>query len=147
MDMAWQGSGIVYAIVSNRSAHKCNRQKSERLRHILCDKAESHFDNYLKTNTASAEGESICSLSIVPLYPEEPLTDYKRLPELIKYASTRAPYGIMADPEFPLIPVQDGATVISNKRGIYKMTEFNSYGLVLIKCGNNDVIAIKIDII
>ena len=114
-----------------------HRQKSERLRHILYDKAESHFDNYLKTNTASAQGESVCSLSIIPLYPEEPLTDYKKLPDLIKYASTRAPYGLMADPDFPLIPVQDGAAVISNKRGVYKTTEFNSYGLVM----NNQIVS------
>ena len=39
----------------------------------------------------------------------------------------------MADPAFPLQPVQDGAAVISNKRGVYRMTEFNSYGLVMRK--------------
>lgn len=108
-----------------------HRQKSERLRHILYDKAESHFDNYLKTRAASAAGESVASLAVVPLYPEEPLTDYKRLPELIAASSSRAPYGIMADPELPLLPVQDGAAVISNKRGVFKMTEFNAYGLVI----------------
>lgn len=110
-----------------------HRQKSERLRHILHDKAESHFDNYLKTRAACPAGEAVATLSVVPLYPEEPLTDYKRLPALIKAASTRAPYGVMADPEFPLLPVQDGAAVISNKRGILKMTEFNAYGLVMNK--------------
>lgn len=110
-----------------------HRQKSERLRHILYDKAESHFDNYLKTRAANPAGESVAALSVVPLYPGEPLRDYKKLPELIKLSSTRAPYGVMADPEFPLLPVQDGAAVISNKRGILKMTEFNSYGLVMNK--------------
>lgn len=110
-----------------------HRQKSERLRHILYDKAESHFDNYLKTRAASPAGEAVATLSVVPLYPEEPLTDYKRLPALIKSSSTRAPYGVMADPDFPLLPVQDGAAVISNKRGVLKMTEFNSYGLVMNK--------------
>ena len=39
----------------------------------------------------------------------------------------------MADPQFPLLPVQDGAAVISNKRGVLKMTEFNAYGLVMNK--------------
>lgn len=81
----------------------------------------------------SADGETVCAMSVMPLYPEEPLTDYKHLPELIKASSARAPYGVMADPEFPLQPVQDGAAVISNKRGFYRMTEFNSYGLVMNK--------------
>ena len=110
-----------------------HRQKSERLRHILQDKAESHFENYLKTLTANVTGASICTMSIVPLYPEEPLTDYKQLPTLITRASARAPYGVMANPQFPLIPVQDGATIISNERGLYKMTEFNAYGLLMNK--------------
>ena len=110
-----------------------HRQKSERLRHILHDKAESHFDNYLKTRAASPAGEAVATLSVVPLYPEEPLTEYKRLPTLRAASSTRAPYGVMADPQFPLLPVQDGAAVISNKRGVLKMTEFNAYGLVMNK--------------
>lgn len=110
-----------------------HRQKSERLRHILYDKAESHFENYLKTCAVSADGESISTLSLVPLYPQEPLTDYKHLPQLIAACTTRAPYGIMANPEFPAKPVQDGITIISNMRGIYKMTEFNAYGLVMNK--------------
>lgn len=110
-----------------------HRKKSENLRHILYDKAEAHFENYLKTRTANIQGESVCTLSILPTYPEEPLTSYKKLPTLIKASSTRASYGMMADTEFPLLPVQDGAAIISNKRGEYKMTEFNAYGLVMNK--------------
>ncbi len=110
-----------------------HRKKSERLRHILYDKAERHFENYLKTMTVSAEGEVVCTLSLQPYYPDEPLTNYKNLPQLIKQSTTRAPYGIMANPELPLQPVQDGAAVISNRRGVYKMTEFNAYGLVMNK--------------
>ena len=110
-----------------------HRQKSERLRHILQDKAESHFENYLKTLTANVAGSSICTMSIVPLYPEEPLTEYKHLPSLITHASTEASYGVMANSQFPLIPVQDGATIISNKHGAYRMTEFNAYGLLMNK--------------
>lgn len=110
-----------------------HRKKSERLRHILYDKAESHFDNYLKTLTVSAEGEVVCTLSIMPFYPDEPLTNYKKLPALMNVACTRAEYGTMADTSFPLMPVQDGAAIISNQRGIYKMTEFNAYGLVMNK--------------
>ena len=110
-----------------------HRQKSERLRHILQDKAESHFDNYLKTLTADVVKESICTMSIVPLYPEEPLAAYKCLPELIRQSSAKASYGVMANPHYPLIPVQDGATIISNTRNLYKMTEFNAYGLLMNK--------------
>ncbi len=110
-----------------------HRQKSDKLRHILYDKAESHFENYLKTCTVSADGEIVSTLSFVPLYPQEPLTDYKQLPELVAYSSTQAPYGVMANPDYPLKPVQDGVTVISNTRGVYKLTEFNSYGLLMNK--------------
>lgn len=116
-----------------------HRQKSERLRHILYDKAESHFTNYLITSTADIEGESVCTLSIVPLYPQEPLTDYKHLPQLIEESAVSASYGKMANPDFPLIPVQDGATILSNTRGIYKLTEFNAYGLVM----NNQVVSAR----
>ncbi|MBR2081399.1 MAG: ATP-binding protein [Elusimicrobiaceae bacterium] len=110
-----------------------HRQKSERLRHILYDKAESHFENYLKTCAVSTAGESISTLSCIPMYPQEPLTDYKQIPALVTACATRAPYGVMANPDYPLKPVQDGVAVISNTRGIYKMTEFNAYGLVMNK--------------
>lgn len=110
-----------------------HRQKSERLRHILYDKAESHFENYLKTCAVSADGESVSTLSLIPLYPQEPLTDYTRLPQLVETSAARASYGIMANPDYPQKPVQDGLTIISNERGRYKMTEFNTYGLVMNK--------------
>ena len=110
-----------------------HRQKSERLRHILYDKAESHFANYLKTCTVSATGESISTLSLVPMYPQEPLTDYRQVPQLAAASSAKAPYGVMSNPKYPLKPVQDGIAVISNERGVYKMTEFNAYGLVMNK--------------
>lgn len=114
-----------------------HREKSERLRHILYDKAASHFDNYLKTLNASAQGESVCTISVSPLYPQEPLTDYARLPEIIAQSTTRAPYGTMADNAFPARSVQDGVTILSNARGVYKLTEFNAYGLVM----NNQIVS------
>ncbi len=110
-----------------------HRQKSERLRHILYDKAESHFENYLKTCTVSAQGESVSTLSVLPLYPQEALIAYTQLPSVIETCATRAPYGVMANPDYPLKPVQDGIAVISNERGLYKMTEFNAYGLLMNK--------------
>ena len=108
-----------------------HREKSERLRHILYDKAAKHFDNYLKTLNASAAGESVCTVSLCPLYPQEPLTESSRLPELIRHAATHAPYGVMANPDYPVRSVQDGVTILSNARGVYKLTEFNSYGLIM----------------
>ena len=110
-----------------------HRQKSERLRHILQNKAESHFENYLKTCAVSANGESISTLSLVPLYPQEPLCDYKNLPQLTAACTTCAPYGVLVNPDYPLKPVQDGLTVIANTRGVYKMTELNAYGLIVNK--------------
>ncbi len=110
-----------------------HRRKSENLRHILYDKAESHFENYLKTRTANIQQEAVCTLSILPTYPDEPLASYKKLPDFITSAAARAPYGTMANPDFPLLPVQDGMVIISNKRAEYKMTEFNAYGLIMNK--------------
>ena len=83
--------------------------------------------------SVSAEGESVSTLILSPLYPQEPLTDYMHLPQLVAAAATQTSYGVMAKPDYPQKPVQDGLAVISNARGIYKMTEFNSYGLVMNK--------------
>lgn len=110
-----------------------HRKKSERLRHILYDKAESHFDNYLKTKNVKTDGRSVFTLSLLPMYPEEPLIDYRELPELIAQSATSAYFGALPNPEFPLQPVQDGAAVISNDQHIHEMTEFNSYGLLMNK--------------
>ncbi|MBO4674479.1 MAG: hypothetical protein J5601_00095, partial [Elusimicrobiaceae bacterium] len=63
----------------------------------------------------------------------EPLAAYKCLPEIIRQSSAKASYGVMANPHYPLITVQDGATIISNTRNVYKMTEFNAYGLLMNK--------------
>jgi len=114
-----------------------HRQKSERLRHILHDKAESHFFNYLKTLTVNTAADSVATMSITPLYPEEPLTDYKNLPSLISSVSSKTSFGTMANPDYPHISVQDGLTVISNTHGLYKTTEFNAYGLLM----NNQVVS------
>jgi len=114
-----------------------HRQKSERLRHILHDKAESHFANYLKTLTVDTVRESVAAMSVIPFYPEESLTDYKKLPSLISSVTSKTSFGTMANPAYPHISVQDGVTVISNTRGLYKTTEFNAYGLLM----NNQVVS------
>lgn len=110
-----------------------HRRKSERLRHILYEKAESHFENYLKTKNVEPAGKTVCTFSLTALYPEEPLCDYKKLPEIIGDCVTEAPYGILANPQFPIQPVQDGAAVISNQKQLHAMTEFNTYGLLMHK--------------
>lgn len=110
-----------------------HRKKSERLRHILYDKAESHFDNYLKMKNIRQDGLPVWTLSVSPLYPEEQLTDYKLLPQLIKECTTQAWFGSLPGEGYPLQPVQDGATVISNVQDIHKTTEFNVYGLLMDK--------------
>ena len=110
-----------------------HRQKSERLRHILYDKAESHFENYLKLKNTELANLPVCTLSVSPFYPEEPLTDYRQIPEIIRECATDAWFGHTAPEDYPIQPLQDGAAVISNQKGVHKMTEFNAYGLLMDK--------------
>lgn len=105
-----------------------HRKKSERLRHILYDKAESHFENYLKTKNAELDSLSVATLSLLPMYPEEPLIPYHQLPHLIK---TCAPY--LHQPSTSLQPVQDGAAIIDAAPNTHRMWEFNAYGLLMAK--------------
>ncbi|WP_424244801.1 hypothetical protein Dip510_002071 [Elusimicrobium posterum] len=99
-----------------------HRKKSESLRHILLDKAERHFDNHLKSLNIKSDGaKGILALSLAPLYPQEPLVEYRSL---------RA---IMED-------IYPGSTVKTVQDGITKTTqdgtgilEFNSYGLSYLK--------------
>ncbi len=105
-----------------------HRKKSERLRHILYDKAESHFENYLKTKNISPAGMTVATLSLLPLYPQEPLTDYRRLPQLIAACAPQ----LAQAPHMALQPVQDGAALIDG-RACHRMVEFNSYGLLMDK--------------
>ena len=106
-----------------------HRQKSERLRHILYDKAESHFLNYLKTKNIEPTVLSIASLSFVPLYPQESLVSYQQLPQFIQDCG---PYATRY-PSLKLQPVQDGAILIDSRQDTHRMLEFNSYGLVMAK--------------
>ena len=106
-----------------------HRKKSERLRHILYDKAESHFENYLKNKNLSPAGLPVATLSLQPLYPQEPLTDYRTLPALIERC---APH-LSSRADIYLQPVQDGIAAIDTRRTIHCMTEFNSYGLLMTK--------------
>ena len=106
-----------------------HRKKSENLRHILYDKAESHFENYLKTKNVNSQGLSVATLSLMPHYPEEPLTDYRHLPDLIYACKNCSP----AQQSMTLQPVQDGLAAIDGARGVHRVVEFNSYGLLMDK--------------
>ena len=105
-----------------------HRKKSERLRHILYDKAESHFDNYVKIKNADIDQSSVATLSLLPLYPEEPLVSYAKVPEIITQCAPN-----LQNTSTTLQPVQDGATLIDNRRDNHCMWEFNSYGLLMTK--------------
>ena len=65
----------------------------------------------------------------MPLYPDEPLTDFRRLPELMTYCSE----GLPPQEHMTLQPVQDGLAAINGARGVHHMAEFNAYGLLMSK--------------
>jgi hypothetical protein len=100
-----------------------NRRKSEKLKHILLDKAEAHFNNFLKPEGLKPEQEKgLFSLSLCPLYPEDALIEYPRL------------RGIMQEmfPSAALQTVQDGI-VKKDYTPFKSILEINSYGLVFQK--------------
>lgn len=98
-----------------------NRRKSQNLRHILLDKAQAHFNNFLiaqnlKTNQLTA------TFSLIPLYPQTPSIDYKKLPDLLDKIKIK-------DFTFntQINTIQDGIIV---KKGLYSTIELNAYGLI-----------------
>ncbi len=117
-----------------------HRKKSEHLRHILYDKAESHFDNYVKMKNADMSELSIASLSLLPLYPEEPLLPYPKLPEVIHQCAPN-----LKDSSLTLQPVQDGAALIDPRRDNHRMWEFNSYGLLMTKWSASQIVPFNVN--
>ena len=98
-----------------------NRRKSQNLRHILLDKAQAHFNNFLiaqnfKTNQMTA------AFSLIPLYPQTPSIDYKKLPDLLDKIKIK---DFTLDTQINTI--QDGIIV---KKGSYSTIELNAYGLI-----------------
>lgn len=98
-----------------------NRRKSQNLRHILLDKAQAHFNNFLiaqnlKTNQLTA------TFSLIPLYPQTPSIDYKKLPDLLDKIKIK---DFTLDTQINTI--QDGIIV---KKGSYSTIELNAYGLI-----------------
>ncbi|MDR0953264.1 MAG: ATP-binding protein [Elusimicrobiota bacterium] len=108
-----------------------NRKKSQNLRRILSDKAEAHFNNYLRAQNKTPESAlAAASLLLTPLYPQAPYLDYKDLPNLLK--------SIRLDKEGNTFPpsggdiktVQDGIVSTLSASGTL---ELNSYGLMFYK--------------
>lgn len=98
-----------------------NRRKSNNLRHILTDKGEAHFDNYLRSlSKEPSEIRGMCSLLLTPLYPQEPIIDYKNLPDIVHKLNLDGTFNT----------VQDGIILQLSKRSTL---EINSYGLILYK--------------
>ena len=108
-----------------------NRRKSQNLRHILIDKAEAHFNNFLRSqNTEPSSAHAVCGFTLLPLYPQTPITDYKKLPQTLKQASFV--YRAEKWPrEGTVNSVQDG--IVLNPSGTLNAWEFNCYGLISSK--------------
>ncbi|MDR1124147.1 MAG: ATP-binding protein [Elusimicrobiota bacterium] len=112
-----------------------NRRKSQNLRHILTDKAEAHFNNYLRAKFKNPEGaQAAASLLLTPLYPQTPAADYKNLPlllELIKFDCGGGDY----PPQHDYKTVQDGIVAPLDENSAL---ELNCYGLMLYKTAMAD---------
>lgn len=108
-----------------------HRQKSERLRHILYDKAESHFEIYLKTLQTKNNTLPSYTLSMQTLYPTEPFIHYTQLPTIIEKMMIENE--LLTNASVNLVSVQDGAVIISNDKDNLSSTEFNTYGLLMHK--------------
>lgn len=98
-----------------------NRKKSQSLRHILLDKAQAHFNNFLiaqnlKTNQLTA------AFTLIPLYPQTPSISYKDLPKLLEKIKLN---NFILEPAYSTI--QDGIIV---KKGPFSTIELNAYGLI-----------------
>ncbi|MBO4707204.1 MAG: ATP-binding protein [Elusimicrobiaceae bacterium] len=98
-----------------------NRRKSNNLRHILIDKGEAHFDNYLRSLSKDpADVRGVCTLLLTPLYPQEPLRGYKDLPTIARKIGLNGTFNT----------VQDGLILQISKQSTL---EINSYGLVMYR--------------
>ena len=116
-----------------------NRRKSQNLRHILLDKAEAHFNNFLRLqNREPSLQHALFALTLLPLYPQQHILAYKNLPNTLKQISfyyEDTPY----PPSGEISAVQDGIAVTYPQD--LSTWEFNAYGLVshrtVLADGNN----------
>lgn len=107
-----------------------NRKKSQNLRHILLDKAEAHFNNFLRANyTEQQSAQTVASFALVPLYPQTPITDYKQLPALLKKIQFDCE-GCPFPNDTEIKTVQDGIVLPMGKTA---SLEINCYGLTALK--------------
>ena len=112
-----------------------NRRKSQNLRHILSDKAQAHFSNFLRASFKQPENaQAVASFTLVPLYPQTPVTDYKKLPALLDNIRIKTSAGNYFPPKGGLTTVQDGVII---PVGPLATMEFNCYGL----CAYQSVLA------
>ena len=116
-----------------------NRRKSQNLRHILLDKAQAHFNNFLRSqNKEPSLQHALCAFTLLPLYPQMPVLSYKNLPNTLKQISFL--YDDKSWPENGEVSgVQDGIVLTSPQS--LSAWEFNAYGLIshktlLADCNN-----------
>ena len=116
-----------------------NRRKSQNLRHILLDKAQAHFYNFLRSqNKEPSIQHALCAFTLLPLYPQIPVLAYKNLPNTLKqigflYENTPWPEN------GEVSGVQDGIVLTSPQS--LSAWELNAYGLIshttlLADCNN-----------
>ena len=98
-----------------------NRRKSQNLRHILLDKAQAHFNNFLIAQNLPVN-QMTAAFSLIPLYPQRPSISYKTLPKLLQKIKLKE---FVLDEQ--INTVQDGLIV---KKGNFSTIELNAYGLV-----------------
>lgn len=105
-----------------------NRRKSQNLRHILIDKAEAHFNNFLRSaGREPSSAHALCAFTLLPLYPQTPVVDYKILPEILRKLTFT--YEGQAWPEQGSVnSVQDG--IVLNPTRKLSAWELNCYGLI-----------------
>lgn len=61
------------------------RKKSVELKKSIYRKAEERFSNFCRLHSINdKELKGLCSLSIIPLYPQKPLKEYREIPEIAK---------------------------------------------------------------
>jgi len=104
-----------------------NRKKSQNLRHILLDKAEAHFGNFIRAE----HGDKLlptASFAFVPLYPQTPVTEYRQLPQIVSKIHLKRE--VSQEPCLASKTVQDGIVLPMSKNS---SVEFNSYGLATYK--------------
>ncbi|MDR0646160.1 MAG: ATP-binding protein [Elusimicrobiota bacterium] len=106
-----------------------NRRKSQNLKHILLDKAEAHFNNLLRAKFKTPENaRAAASISSIALYPQTPLIDYKKIPEILKEIRSGNNTPLPAENNFKT--VQDGIVISLDE---VSSLELNSYGLMFYK--------------